>query len=701
MIPATTVPQREHPKPLESFWRALTTFDRSRIDPWMGVRNAIGITLPLAMGVATGYAASGATSAIGAINVAAADGIDSYRNRAARMLTASVICGTAVFLGGLASHYPFSVALVRILWAFAAGLAVCLGQVAADIATISLVIIIIYSAQNMTPAHAAASGSIALAAGLLQTLLSIAPWPIRGREPERRAIGNFYLALAKSATTPANPFDAPLASQQSTQAQEALTSSAGDHSVESERLFALVSQGERIRLALFALARNVLRIRRDEGNEESVGIAERFLELAANVLRAVGLCLYGEPLDDTSTWLEIANALAEGMPESSLEAEARVQMFALCGQLRAAVEIAGNATVTGEQEFRAREERVPWNLRLSGRLATLRANLSLDASACRHAIRLAICIALGEVIIHSFSLTRAYWLEMTVALVLKPDFGNTFTRGTLRLGGTYAGLLLATVLVRFVSPQPMAHVAMIGILALTMRSVGRANYGVFVTALSALIVFLFSLTGVSAQDVIAARALNTTVGGALALTVYLVWPTRERTQIRQALAKMLDSYRVYLATLASLYLGGQKAALSDLDRLRVNGRRARSNVETSVDRLAAEPFANAAQLRLVNAMLASSHRFVHAAMALEAAIGGGVEGSARDAFGTFARDLDQILSALAAHLRGDSVDRDSLPNLRRDQNAVAHAGANPTLRIETDRLTNSLDTLAEQVFRFD
>ena len=696
MIPATTVPQRQHPNPLESFWRALTTFDRARIDPWMGVRNAIGITLPLAIGVATGYAASGATSAIGAINVAAADGIDSYRNRAARMLTASVICGSAVFLGGLASHYPFSVALVRVLWAFAAGLAVCLGQVTADIATISLVVIIIYSAQNMTPAHAVASGSIALGAGLLQTLLSIAPWPIRGREPERRAIGDFYLALAKSATAPANPFDAPLASQQSTQAQEALTTAAGDHSVDSERLFALVSQGERIRLALFALARNLVRIRRDQQDEQAADSVDRFLELAANVLDAVGRCLLGTPLDDTAAWLAEANALAESMPES----EARVQMFALCGQLRAATELAGNATVTGEQDFRAREERVPWNLRLSGRLATIRANLSLDSSACRHAIRLAICIALGEVIIHSFSMRRAYWLEMTVALVLKPDFGNTFTRGTLRLGGTYAGLLLATVLARFVSPEPMSHVAMIGVLALTMRSVGRANYGVFVTALSALIVFLFSLTGVSAQDVIAARALNTTIGGALALTVYLVWPTRERTQIRQALAKMLDSYRVYLAALASLYLGDKSVAVHGLDRLRVNGRRARSNVETSIDRLAAEPFANAAQLRLVNAMLASSHRLVHAAMAMEAAIAGEIEGGAHETFAAFARDLDKIMSALSAHLRGDSVDRDALPNLRRDQNAVAHASANATLRIEADRLTNSVDTLAEQVFRF-
>ena len=235
-------------QPLTTFWRTLIHFDRKQVNLWMGFRNALGIALPLAIGVRLGYPSSGLVAATGALNVAAADGEDSYRKRGARMLTSSVIGGAAVFIGALSAHNDLASTSVGVCWAFAAGLMVCLGTAAADIGMISLVVFVIYSAQNMTPSHAAWSGLIALAAGLLQTGLSIALWPFRGALPERRVIGDFYLELSRSATIQPNPYGAPLASLQSTQAQEALSPLAGDHRVEVERLFAL-SQGERIRLS--------------------------------------------------------------------------------------------------------------------------------------------------------------------------------------------------------------------------------------------------------------------------------------------------------------------------------------------------------------------------------------------------------------------------------------------------------------------
>ena len=38
---------------------------------------------------------------------------------------------------------------------------------------------------------------------------------------------------------------------------------------------------------------------------------------------------------------------------------------------------------------------------------------------------------------------------MTIAIVLKPDFSSTFSRGILRIGGTFAGLFMATVLFHY------------------------------------------------------------------------------------------------------------------------------------------------------------------------------------------------------------------------------------------------------------
>ncbi len=696
----------EPPRPLHAFWRALTQFDRKKVNLWMGFRNAAGIVLPLAVAVHLGYPGSGLVAATGALNVAAADGEDSYRQRGARMLASSLIGAAAVLIGALSAPNDIVAAGIGVLWAFAAGLVVCLGTAAADIGMISLVVFIIYSRQAMTPAHAAGAGLLALAAGLLQTGLSIALWPFRGHRPERREIGDFHKELGRVATLPPDPYGAPPASQQSTRAQQALSSLAGDHRVEAERLFALVSQGERIRLSLFALGRTLVRARREEGNQPAAAVIQLFLERASKLLSALGHSIQGEPLseaasallqelEDPAAALHLAEERSRQLAHPRLS-EARSQMDALAGQLRAAVELSRTATPDGETAFAAREARAPWYLRLSGWVATLRANLTLESSACRHAIRLVICIAVGDIIIHSFHLPRAYWLNMTVALVLKPDFGSTFSRGVLRLAGTYAGAALATVLFHFTSPTPTADVIWIAGLAFMMRGFGRANYGVLVTMLSALIVLLFSLNGVAPHDVIASRALNTTIGGALALAIYWLWPTRERTQAPEAMATMLDAYRLYFQAVARAYLDGRAVDPRALDRLRINARLARSNLETSVDRLSAEPFADASQLRVVNAALASSHRFIHAAMALEAGLTTRQPEPAGQPFQTFSYDLETFLYLLAARLRGSPLAPDSLPDLREDHNRLPRSDT--AILIETDRMVNSLNTLAEQIF---
>lgn len=713
----TTPPPPEHPTSLQTFWRALTQFDSNKIKLWMGLRNAVGIVLPLAVAVYLGHPGSGLIAATGALNVAVGDGVDSYRSRALRMVVASVLCALAVFIGALSARNGFIVIALSTLLAFAAGLLVSLGAAVENIATVSLVVFIVFSAQSLvTPADAAWSGLIALGGGLVQTLLSIALWPIRGFQPERRIIADFYGELARAANLTPIPNDPALATAQSTQSLDAMSSLSGDHRIEAERLFMLINQAERIRITLFALGRSLVRLRREEGSERVVDSIERFLECASSVLSSVSHALQDETLPESASVCpkEVERAIeavrqAEDDPShSALQpylTEGRLQMDALAGQLRAALELARSASSAGEAAFAEREARTPWSLQLTGWLATLKANLSLDSSSCRHAIRLALCIAIGDIIARGFSLPRSYWLAMTIALVLKPDFGNTVSRGVLRLAGTYTGLMLATVVFHFFAPSVPASVLAIGILSFIQRSLGLANYGILVTAISSLIVFLFSVAGIAPKDVIAARALNSTIGGALALAIYWVWPTRERTQAPHALAGLFDAYRLDFQAVARDYFDGRSIVPQELDRLRMNARRARSNVETSVDRLAAEPFTDPEQLRILNAILASARRFIHAVLAIEASLSPEPSAPPPEEFQAFAHDVEKTFFFLAARLRGSPVAPTSLPNLREDHHRLIHAGNNlerrkASLNIETDRMTNSLNTLSELVFRW-
>jgi hypothetical protein len=75
-------------------------------------------------------------------------------------------------------------------WAFSAGMMVALGSTAADIGTISLVVLVVFAAQPMDPRKAVLSGLVAFAGGAFQTGLSVASWLHRRYEPERQSEKN-------------------------------------------------------------------------------------------------------------------------------------------------------------------------------------------------------------------------------------------------------------------------------------------------------------------------------------------------------------------------------------------------------------------------------------------------------------------------------------------------------------------------------
>lgn len=705
----------EHPNAWATFWRTLIRYDAAKVDAWMALRNAIGVALPLAAGVATGQLSGGLLAATGALNVAFSDGQEPYRQRARRMLAASALVGLAVFAGALCGHQEGSAVAASTVWAFAAGMLVALSQTAADLGSVSLVVLVVYSAFPMTPEKAAISGLLACAGGMWQTLLAVAFWPLHPYAPERRALGEFYRELARTAASPVRATEAPPASAQSTAAQNALATLDAVHSTEAERYRMLLTQAERARLTVLTLARLRARIQREASTNSLLGILDRYFAVTSRILSSLGNSLVAgvavrpapeelQTLEDLAEQLRAQN-LADSTPVSAMLADARFQMDALAGQLRAAVEVATYATPAGLAAFDRHESRKPWHLRLGGTIATLRANLSLNSAAFRHAVRLAVCIAIAEVLGRALEFHRAYWLPMTIAIVLKPDFSATFTRGLLRLLGTFAGLVLATAMFHVLPPANGVQVALIAVLMFLMRCYGAANYGILVIAVTWLVVLLIALTGDMPRAVIAARGVNTAAGGVIALVAYWIWPTWERTQTPEAMAQLLDAYRRYFRAIRESYLSGELNLAQELDRARLGSRRARSNAEASADRLSAEPGVAPGTVASLRAMLATSHRLAHAFMALESGLSTSRPVPTREPFRPFADHVELTLYYLAAALRGSKVTRASLPDLREDYHALVHAGDPLTERyalvnIETDRITNSLNTLSEQVLRW-
>jgi uncharacterized membrane protein YccC len=235
-----------------------------------------------------------------------------------------------------------------------------------------------------------------------------------------------------------------------------------------------------------------------------------------------------------------------------------------------------------------------------------------------------------------------------------------------------------------------------------LRWVGGANYGIFVAAISGTVVVLIAITGVPPQTVVAMRGLNTLYGGVLALGAYWLWPTWERGRISESLAMLLEAYCDYARAVSNRFLQRRKEDRAQLERARIAGRLARSNIEASAERFGMEPRTTAEEISTLAAMLASSHRFIHAVMALEAGLRAHrLEGDPQ-LFGEFAADVENTLRYMARVLRHADESGEALPDLRARQQALQRANEaaghqHNLINAEADRITNSLNTLREQV----
>ena len=689
-----------------TFWRSVVSYDRTKVARWVALRNAAGVALTLAVGWLVGRPAGGVIAALGALNVAYSDSPAPYRQRGERMLSTCFFGALAVFLGGIVGREHAGIIPISAAAAFLAGMMVAVGPVATDLGNICLATLIVFSAQGVPSKEGLSAAAAAIGGGLVQMALSLALWPVHRYQPEQRVLAALFSALARAAGQEANALESPPATAESTAAQQALASLARDHSINAERYLALASQAERIRLSLLAMARVATRMEREGAAEWA--IVDRARRAAAEVLTQIANELQpGTRGQDAAQSLAALRNSEEALrtTASDLGREARWQIDALAGQLRGASQLAFDSTPRGNALFEAHEAGLGSRLKIGSIVARLRANFSFRSVAMRHAVRLAVCVGIGEAIAYFGGSRRGYWIPMTIGIILRPEFTNTFSRGILRLTGTLAGLALSTGIVHYLNLSPAGQIGLIGGFEFILRAYGQANYGIFVTALTGLVVFLIAVSGTDPGPAMLARGLNTLAGGAIALIAYAVWPTWERKIAPEMIAEMFEGYRQYFAAVRDAYLDPSAHFEARLDKTRLDARLARTNVEALLTRLPHEPGLAEWRLTALHRILADSHRFIHAVMALESGLARSAPVPARDAMRRLSQGIDETLYYLASVLRGESTPKVHLPDLRQAHSELVRQG-DPTVdryilvNTETDRMVNSLNTLAEEVYQY-
>jgi uncharacterized membrane protein YccC len=657
----------------------------------VALRNTAAVTLPLAIGIASGHVGIGLGISAGALNTMFSDQPGPYRLRMRRMLSVATAAGISAFAGYTLGDNNLLMTFAALIWGFSGGMLVALSPEAARIGLTSMILLVVTAADPRNAGDAIGPALLIFAGGVLLTLFAIAAWPLQRYIPERAALVNLCRGLAAGARAPDDAAQAPPATQALTDVENFLHSSYRARGAAMDAFRVLAELIERIRLELLALGAS--------GDDPTVA---RLREYAARALDAIAAALdAGAPALAASAALEGFDAAVEGLAKSAeTSAEPRLLVAlaharALGGQLRASARNTDFAGARGELRLDAVEARLPRELRLRNAFAILRANLRLSSIACRHAIRCSVCLALAVAGERLSGLSHGYWIPMTTAIVLKPDFAGTFSFGLLRVIGTLGGLLLATALVHFAFANEWLRIGLLALFCFGFRQLTTMHYGVGVMLLTGLIVVLLSFAGLSPADTMTARAIGTSIGSALALFAYLVWPTWERGRVRGALADLVDAYRQYFAAV----LGNDQRVRADV---RAASRRARTNAQASLDRLRGEPRRDAHALAIAEGVFANANRFLRAAMALEAMRQNAPVASPEPIVVRFVEQVDATLQKLSAVLRSGTPAADT--GLRTLQSELQRSLESITSEEErlraiawiegSDRITNTINTLA-------
>ncbi|MFV8225880.1 FUSC family membrane protein [Christiangramia aquimixticola] len=246
---------------------------------------------------------------------------------------------------------------------------------------------------------------------------------------------------------------------------------------------------------------------------------------------------------------------------------------------------------------------------------TLVTNFNFTSAIFRHSLRLAIVVLVGYLVGSYFSVQNAYWILLTIVVIMRPNYGLTKERTRKRIVGTLIGGAIATGIV-YITQSPAVYAAL-GILSLTLAfSLIQRNYTTAAIFITLSIIFIYALLQPEVLNVIQFRILDTMIGAGLAaLGNLILWPKWELQNINNVIAGSLNSNLEYLDEIDKYY--------HDKEDLPVSYKLARKKaflqmgeLSGAFQRMTQEPKSQQKKLSLIYEIVGLNHTFLSALASL-------------------------------------------------------------------------------------
>jgi len=222
-------------------------------------------------------------------------------------------------------------------------------------------------------------------------------------------------------------------------------------------------------------------------------------------------------------------------------------------------------------------------------LQPLRANLNWRSPALRHALRSTVVATPALAFTMLWFNPFDHWLTITIVATMQPYFALTYARALERVGGTALGGLVAA-LVGLICTTPLAIAAAMFPLAVVALAVRAVSLGLFMAALTPLIVLLVETgqPGTSEWVIAATRFAFTTLGGVVAVAAgFVLWPTWEPERLGQEARAAIGAHGGYAEAVLAHLVG--EVPVGAVDRARRGAGLASNSLEASISRALTEP----------------------------------------------------------------------------------------------------------------
>lgn len=493
--------------------------------PWgRAVRVAAVMTLPVAIGLLAGHAEVGLEIGIGTLPSVTSDRSGTYRSRVLRMTTAAVAAGVGSLLGGVASGH--GAALGILLPTVVAGLAILVASIGStsSAASLQLLVFVALADTGMRTTSIWVQPALVLLGGGWALGVTALTWLSHPRNVEREAVADVVDSIAALIVAPA-------------------AAATGAGSVAAAR------RGLTTTLTGAYDAVNSLRLRepgRDRGTRYLLEVLHACTPL---VEAAVSLTRERRPLPGAE---KVAAAVADlavavrqdrapaDLPDVADNSAARRALRRALGDVRAAVMDAPRSPGLPT----AMSDRERWQQLLD--------HARIGPGTLQIAVRVMLCIAVAEVVGEVAGLARSYWVVLTVAVVMKPDFGSVFARAVQRGAGTVVGAVLGVAVLSLVPRGPLL-LPFIAIFAALLPIAQVRNYGMFTTFLTPLVIISLDYGTGDGVTLLRDRVLDTVTGCAITLLLgFAIWPDTWRPRLGDRVARTVEAVADY----CHLVLGG-------------------------------------------------------------------------------------------------------------------------------------------------